>query len=119
MKPARLILSLLLIAASALAADVDGKWSGEIETPGGDVSQDFTFKASGTKLTGSLAGPEGKATAIQNGKIEGAKISFTAVVNFNGDTFTVKYTGVVEKARIKLTGDTGGMTFELSLKKGA
>ena len=38
----------LLMAASAFAADIDGKWTGSMSTPGGDFEQAFTLKAEGT-----------------------------------------------------------------------
>ena len=44
------ILGILLIAAPAFAAPVDGKWSGMIDTPMGPVTVAFTFKADGAAL---------------------------------------------------------------------
>ena len=45
------VAGLLLVAVSAFAADVDGKWSGSVSTPGGDFPMAFTFKADGANLT--------------------------------------------------------------------
>jgi len=46
-----------LMTATSFAADVDGKWSGTIDTPTGSYQQAFTFKADGATLTGTTAGP--------------------------------------------------------------
>ena len=48
------VLGFLLLAVSAFAADIDGKWTGSVSTPNGDISQTFNFKADGAALSGSL-----------------------------------------------------------------
>ena len=45
--------ALALLAVPAFAADVDGKWSGSMSTPMGDIPVGFTFKADGATLAGS------------------------------------------------------------------
>ena len=72
-----ILAALLLLSFSALAADVDGKWTGMVSTPNGDFPQAFTFKADGATLTGSMTGIDGAEVAIKDGKINGANISFT------------------------------------------
>ena len=67
------VLALLLWAAPAMAADVDGKWAGTVSTPGGDFPVAFEFKADGTKLTGTTMSPDGSAVNIKDGKIDGNK----------------------------------------------
>jgi hypothetical protein len=62
-------LTLVLLPASTLAADVDGKWTGAINPPMGDVPVSFTFKADGTDLTGSTTGPDGSETKISGGRV--------------------------------------------------
>jgi hypothetical protein len=79
-----LILALLLWAAPAMAADVDGKWAGTVSTPGGDFPVTFEFKADGTKLTGTTMSPDGGSVNIKDGKIDGNKISFGVSLDFGG-----------------------------------
>ena len=117
MKVYALFVLMLLFAAPAMAADVDGKWSGSLATPNGDVTIAFEFKADGTALTGSTTGPDGAPTAIKNGKIDGNKISFIVTVDFGGMMFDISYTGLVSPAEIKLTADFAGMPFEFTVKK--
>jgi hypothetical protein len=108
---------LLLLAVSAFAADVDGKWAGTMATPMGDIPIGFTLKADGAKLTGSTTGPDGTDIVIKDGKIEGANISFNVTFDFGGMPFTLAYKGLVSKDSIKFSGDAGGMPFEVEVKK--
>jgi hypothetical protein len=47
----KLAFALLLVAAPAFAADVDGKWIGSVDTPNGAVDVGYTFKAEESTLT--------------------------------------------------------------------
>src|ERR1700691_197135 len=93
--------ALLFLAVSAFAADVDGKWTGTMATPMGDIPIGFTLKADGPKLTGTTTGPDGADIAIKDGKIDGANISFNVTFDFGGMPFTLAYKGVVSKDSIK------------------
>lgn len=109
--------ALLLLAFSAFAADVDGKWTGSVSTPNGDFPVNFTFKADGNMLTGSMAGPDGNDIAIKDGKIDGANISFSLTLDFGGNSMQLNYKGVVASDQIKMSGEAGGMPFEFVVKK--
>jgi hypothetical protein len=113
-----LMLSVLLLAtAPAFAADVDGTWTGSLDTPNGPVPLSFTFKAEGDKLTGSTASPDGQSVPLKDGKIEGDKISFSFDVDFGQGPFTFNYTGVVSKTELKLHSDFMGNPIDFTLKK--
>ena len=114
---AKICLTSVLLAVSAFAADVDGKWTGTVSTPNGDFPQAFTFKADGAKLTGSMTGMDGMDIAIKDGKVDGANISFNVTLDFGGMPFMLSYKGVVSKDQIKLSGDASGQAFELVVKK--
>jgi len=113
------VAALLLVTASAFAADVDGKWTGSVSTPNGDFPVTFNFMADGAMLNGSMAGPDGGDIAIKDGKIDGAKISFWLSIDFGGNSLKLTYTGVVASDQIKISGDADGMPFEFVVKKGA
>jgi hypothetical protein len=119
MKMHALVLGLLLVAAPALAADVDGKWNGSIDSPNGAVEIGFEFKADGTMLTGTTTNPEGAPTPIKDGKIDGNNITFAVDLDFGGMPFTINYKGVVNavQGQINLTLDFAGMPVELVVKK--
>jgi hypothetical protein len=108
MKYLAIAIAFLMVATTAQAADVDGKWSGTIDTPTGSYEQVFTFKADGSKLTGALSLTGGMETPISNGKIDGDNISFSVSLNYGQMPFTVAYTGVVSGDEIKLSGEAGG-----------
>lgn len=113
------VAALFLLAASAFAADVDGKWSGSISTPMGDFPMAFTFKADGPMLSGSMTGPDGSDVAIKEGTIDGANIAFWVNLDIGGNAMKMTYKGVVASDQIKLSGDAAGMPFELVVKKGS
>ena len=109
--------AMLFAAVPARAADVDGKWSGSLDTPMGAVNVGFNFKADGTALTGTTTGPDGGEIAIKNGKVDGDKISFVVSIDFGGMAFDLNYTGVVSKDTVALTIDIMGMQMQFSVKK--
>lgn len=91
---------LVLSATLVMAADVTGNWAAEMKTPdGSSIQLSFTFKQDGSKLTGSVTGPQGGATDIAEGKVDGNKLSFN--VSFNG--MTIKHEGVIDGDQITLT----------------
>jgi len=106
-----------LLAVSAFAADVDGKWSGTVHTDMGDIPVAFTLKADGATLTGTTTGPDGGDIAIKDGKVDGANISFTVTFDFGGMPLTISYKGVVSKTSIKFNVDAMGMPLELTVTK--
>ena len=108
---------LMLVAAPARAANVDGKWTGSLDTPMGAVQVGFNFKADGTMLTGTTTGPDGSEIAIKNGKIDGDKISFLVSIDFGGMALDLNYSGVVKSDTVELTLDVMGMPFNFVVKK--
>jgi hypothetical protein len=119
MKFRNLALGFVLLAASAFAADIDGKWSGSIDSPNGAVQIAFTFKADGATLTGTTTGPDGMEVKIDKGKIDGNNISFEVTIDFGGMPFTVPYTGVLNGENLALKAEFFGMPFEIAVKKSA
>lgn len=117
MKLKSLALTLLLAAAPAFAADIDGKWTGSIETPGGTMSLNYSFKAEGANLSGTTSGPDGKAIPIKNGKIEGNKVSFSLDLDFGQGPVTFNYTGVVSPTELKLHSSFMDQPIDFTLKK--
>ena len=111
------MLAIVLVAAPARAADVDGKWTGSIDTPMGAIQVGFNFKADGATLTGSTTGPDGAEVAIKNGKIDGNKISFNVSIDFGGMSLDFVYTGTVSPDTLQMSSDFMGMPFMFSLKK--
>jgi hypothetical protein len=104
-------IGILLMTGFALAADIDGKWSGTIT--GMDIPIEFTFKAEGKTLTGFHI-VNGAQTAIKDGKIDGNNISFTVTL----DMGKFDHKGVLSGDQIKMTyNDGSGQTGEIVVKK--
>ena len=102
-----------MLSSVAVAADVSGKWKAEFTTPDGTPRVNtFTFKAEGGNLTGTVAGSQDE-TPIQNGKISGDEVSFTAERPFGKFT----YKGTVSGNEIKFKVDFGGNSFEMTAKR--
>src|SRR4051812_3206660 len=100
---------LLGISGAALAADVDGKWTAEVEGRRGTITQTLVLKASGNNLTGSLEGVRGGSVDISDGAIDGNKVSFKVIREFNGNQFTQQYKGTLsDKGELDLTVSMGG-----------
>src|ERR1700726_877332 len=67
--------AITMLTVTAAAADVTGKWSGQVPSRGDATAATFTFKIDGDKLTGTMTGPQGEV-ALQEGKVSGDQISF-------------------------------------------
>ncbi|MBS1872069.1 MAG: hypothetical protein JSU00_02575 [Acidobacteria bacterium] len=106
-----------LMTVSALAASIDGKWTGEMQTPNGSRPVTFTFAADGSTLNGSTTGRGGEIK-ISNGKVDGDNISFDVTREFQGNSMTMHYTGKVSGDDLKLSiTREGGEPREMSLKR--
>jgi hypothetical protein len=62
------------------AANVTGKWSLSIETPQGPMTVAMVLKQEGSKVTGTLAGPQGE-TALEGQFVDG---TLTFGISFEG-----------------------------------
>jgi hypothetical protein len=112
-----LAFALLLAASPAFAADVDGKWTTTLDTPNGPIQINYVFKAQGAKLSGSSIGPDGNPIQIENGKVDGSKISFSLTLDLGQGPATFNYTGQVAPGEIKLHSEFNGMPFDFTLTK--
>lgn len=98
--------ALLLLTASAQAADPTGTWTWT--TPGRNGGPDrvntLTLKADAGALSGKLSVPgrDGSPveTPITDGKVDGDNISFNLVRSYNGNSNTNKYSGAVTADKI-------------------
>jgi hypothetical protein len=68
-------------AAYAYFAGIDGKWSAMLKGPdGNEFPISYTFKTSGTTLTGTVTSSIG-TFGISDGVVKGDSLSFTANIN--------------------------------------
>jgi hypothetical protein len=102
-----------IIVAAALtlwvsfAADIDGKWTGQVEGRNGPQPQTIMLKAADNVLTGSVEGGRGGPVEISDGKIDGNNVSFKVIREFQGNKVTQEYKGTVSGGELKLTVSGG------------
>lgn len=118
----RLGLAALFIAlgsVTALAADFNGKWTAQVESPRGTQTLTFNFHVDGSTLTGSITTRRGDMP-IENGKIDGDNISFDQDLNRNGNDMKITYTGKADGAdSIKFSRQIGDRpAAEFTAKRG-
>ena len=103
----------VLVTLSLHATDISGTWTWT--TPGRNGGPDRTSKLTLTEDHGKLAGKvsapgrDGAAvdSPISNGKVDGDKVSFNVVREFDGNKFTSSYSGEVSADKI-----TGKISFD-------
>jgi hypothetical protein len=125
------ILVILIFAGliCVYGADITGKWTAQFDSQVGVQKYTFDFKVEGTKLTGtatsSIKGQDGSSvneakTQIQEGKIEGDKVTFSENLPYTGMDLKIVYTGTVSGNEIKLSrtvADQPGETFVAKREK--
>jgi hypothetical protein len=101
-----LTLTILIGCLTAYAQNpIDGNWKGSRETPNGTFEVNYTFKVEGNVLTGTWKSQFGETT-LQNGKVDGKKISYSITLN---DT-TINSTGeLISENEILIKNDRGEM----------
>jgi len=111
-----LSLMLCLLSGLAFAAAIDGKWYSErkMNRDGQEfvIKTTFDLKSDGAKLTGTLTmafgDMEPRSITISDGKIDGAKFSFTTVMQTPNGDFKSTWEGTVEGDAIKGTSAREG-----------
>ncbi len=113
---------MLLLSLASAAADISGKWSGDVPGRGGDtMPMTFTFKVSGESLTGTVSTPQGEIP-IQEGKAAGDQISFSTTLDMGGNTVKILYKGALSGDQLKMTRQReggSGQPREFTLKRAA
>jgi len=112
---------LAVVAGAALAADITGNWTGSMSMGDNQFTLSYTFKQDGETLTGTVTGPQGDPLPLQDGKVQGDKLSF--YVQFEGPNGSMKISseGAIKGEEITLTtkmeggpGDLPPMTLKRS-----
>ena len=89
------------------AADLNGKWIGQVQEKGGEPREiSFDFKVAGAKLTGTVAGALNGT--ISDGKVNGDELSFTLSVGKEGAKRILNFKGQVVNGEIKFTATREG-----------
>ena len=102
------------VAIPAFAADVTGKWVGNVETPNGPLELTYELKAEGETVTGTVSSPMG-SLPIEKGKLAGDVLTYTVSIESAVITHEAKLNAAGDEIAIKATGDWG--TSEYVVKK--
>jgi len=92
------------LAGLSVAADLNGKWSGNMKGPDGEIEMVFLFKVSGDTLTGTVQGPMGDMP-ISKGKMNGDEFSFN--VSFGDMTIVHQCKVMGDSISMKVPGMQG------------
>src|ERR1035438_303560 len=97
-----------IFAASALAADISGNWSGTLQAGDSPVPLTFAFKQDGAKLTGTVTHPQSPPLPLSEGKVVGDKVSFFVMAAMNGGPPKFVREGVINGVETALIIPAGG-----------
>jgi hypothetical protein len=102
-----LLLSALLASAAvtSMAADnasLNGKWTVHNNVMGNESDMTCTFTLKDNDLSGTCTSDNGDGKVT--GKVNGTKITWSYVSQYNGDPLTTTYTGTLDSAADKITG---------------
>ena len=86
----------LTVAARLIAADISGTWKSTFDSDIGRQEYTYTFIVDGSKLTGTIRGDQVGESPVQNGRVDGDRISFVESGKFQGFPFKIYYSGTVK-----------------------
>jgi hypothetical protein len=96
----------VLVAVSfgrAAAADISGTWKAAFDTQIGRQAYTYELVVKDSTVTGKASSDNGETT-LTEGKVEGDKVSFVEMLNFQGMEIRIVYTGtIVSPDEIKFT----------------
>src|ERR1044071_3528185 len=121
MRNSTLLFTLAALPCVCFAADLTGTWKSEFDSQIGRQKYTYTLKQEGDKLTGkanSEVKDQKRETPLSEGKVDGDKVSFVEMLDFNGNDIRIAYKGTIVSNEMKLTREVGNFaTEEIVLKR--
>ncbi|HUU13606.1 MAG TPA: hypothetical protein VM182_07835 [Terriglobia bacterium] len=119
MRVSRIVVFVFLfcfLSSLLYAADVTGKWTGGSD---GGPRWVFNFKSEGSKITGTMAGSDGKERPIKEGKLEGDAISFSVDSEWQGEAIKLVVKGKVagDEMELRIDRDDGAWGTDAVVKR--
>jgi len=94
---ATVVVAIVGLAASAIAADATGTWKWTTSFGGQSRESTAKLKQEGDKLTGVYVGGQSNSeTPIEAASIKGDTVSFSVTRERDGQKFTTKYSGTLK-----------------------
>jgi hypothetical protein len=110
MKYSIALVASFLIAVSAIAADIDGKWRAEFDSQIGQQKYIFELKADGEKLMGKASferqNQKGEVE-LKDGKIAKDEVSFVETLKIQDREIRIEYKGKIAGDELKLHRKVG------------
>ena len=98
-----------MLSGVALAADISGTWAGTMAMGDNQMTLTYNFKQDGEKLTGTVqGGPQGNPLTLNDGKVQGDKLSFNVNVDTPNGTLKISNEGTIKGEEITLTAKMEG-----------
>ena len=111
-----LVAALVLgLAGAATAGDVAGTWTSEFDTQIGLQKYTYIFEVDGETLTGTAEGERMGETVkveITAGKVVGDKVTFTEMLEFQGQELPITYEGTIKGDEIEFTRNVADFASE-------
>jgi hypothetical protein len=110
------VLAILLVSTSLLAADITGRWKGPMQSGGDSI---FQLKAEKAVVTGNMIGRDGKEYPVSDGKLDGENVSMKVAFEWQGQAVTLIVTGKVagDDMQLHIATDNGYWSTEAALKR--
>ena len=97
-----MLLAIAFISIPAFAADdATGTWKWTSTRGDKTIESSAKLKVEGDKLTGVYVGRNNMETPITNGSFKDNTVKFDIPLEFNGNKFTIKYSGTLSGDTIK------------------
>ena len=102
----------LPLFAVAATPEISGTFTTTFDTAVGVQNYTYTFVVKGAQLSGKAKSANGDVT-IEDGKVDGSKITFVENMPYQGQTLRVAYVGTIVSAdEIAFKRDVGGFVTE-------
>jgi hypothetical protein len=102
-----LLVLLTMVVWSARAEDkATGTWKWKQSFGGNDIETVLKLKQDGDKVTGSISGFQGAENNIEDGKVDGDKVTFKVTREFGGNKTVTNYTCTISGDSIKVKAET-------------
>ena len=102
-------------ASIAAKENITGTWKAEFDSQIGRQKYTYTLKQDGANLTGkanSEVGDRKREAELKDGKVDGDKLSFVEMLDFQGNEIRITYTGTISGNEMKLTREVGDFASE-------
>ncbi len=96
-----LCLAFVSFVATTRADDATGTWKWTSMFGNNSVESSAKLKQEGDKLTGVYVGRNNTESPIEEGTVKDNVVSFKVTREFNGNKFTIKYSGTLSGDTIK------------------